>query len=126
MTIITRRLKVTGNKQIEEEFEALFDSGSSRSFLSSESAERICTIDIFDKPEPIILGDGKTTVNAIGSCWFIADLDGCIIRDDAWVLEYCSTDMIIGARTLENYNIKLDFENDTVDLSSCKSMNILV
>jgi hypothetical protein len=132
MGYIREKLKIKGNKGTEE-MDVLFDSGSKRTFIIKEQAEKICDIQYYDEFKPITLADGITEIKDVGYCAFETTVDGKSIEDLMDVLEVPKTeknaDMYIGAPTLQKFKLKLRFSNDEggdyVDTSEYDSASYL-
>ncbi|GAG59403.1 unnamed protein product [marine sediment metagenome] len=124
MGLIKEKLLIKGDKA-SKDLTVLFDSGASMSVIHKDLAEGLCTINYFDKPKAMELADGVTTVKAIGTCAFVAGIEGCDIDDDMRVVEKLGSEMIIGASTLQKHKIKMVFDEDEkknkLDLSECKT-----
>lgn len=126
------KLKIKGKKG-ESDVMVKIDSGARRTFVRKDVAEKICTIDLFDNPDNIKLGDGKTVVQAIGACNFVTEIDGKEIKDRMDVLDMKGgEEMYLGALTLEAFNLNLKFrvgkkgENESfIDMSEYEPPNIL-
>jgi len=123
MGLIKKTLKIDGSIA-SKEMEVLFDSRAGMSVIRKDIAEEICNIHYYDNPIPMILADGKTKINAIGSCNFGTEINKCLIEDTARVVDELNNNMIIGARTLQIYNLNLRFtkkksEIDTSEYKIC-------
>ncbi|MEW6681132.1 MAG: retropepsin-like aspartic protease [bacterium] len=113
MGLITKKLKVMGDKG-EREINCLFDSGASWSFIRKDIQEEIITPNPLRQPMFFSLGDGKGRVEAKERAFFYLALPEGTICDDAVVVSSLAEEMIIGAKTLQFYKIKLDFEHDDI------------
>ena len=118
---ITRDLKVWGTRGKQEIKDVLLDGGASISVMRKDLASTLCgdaLMPILDKngdPLPkkkleITLGDGETKLQALGACGFSTVIDGRPVWDEAWVTEKLSSPLIIGARTLQQFKIHLNYE----------------
>lgn len=124
MGAIKKKLRIKGDKD-SKELEVLFDSGAGVSVIRKDLAEGLCTINYFDEPKTMMLADGETTIDSIGTCAFITEIEGCDIDDNMRVVEKLGSEMIIGASTLQKHKIKMIFNEDEkknkLDLSECKT-----
>jgi len=116
---ITKQIEIEGSKG-SKVVEVLFDSGAEDSFIRRDLADEFCDITPPRRPAEFTLGDGETIVMPMGLCALTAELEECGIGWTAWVVEHLSREVIIGADVLQKYNIKLDFQHHTIDLSQCR------
>jgi len=119
MGCITKQLEIEGSKG-SKVVEVLFDSGAEDSFIRRDCAECLSDITTPRRPAEFTLGDGETVVMPTGLCALTADLEECGIGWIAWVVDHLSREVIIGADVLQKYNIKLDFQHHTIDVSHCR------
>jgi hypothetical protein len=131
MAFIREKLLVKGNRG-SEELDVLFDSGAKRTSILRENAERLCDILYYEIPRKVTLADGKTTVNAIGTCAFETSIDEKPIEDVMEVLDIPkgnNAEMLIRASTLQRFKLKLRFSEeiggDYVDTSEYDSASYL-
>ncbi len=116
MSVLYKRLKIEGNKS-EATVNVLFDSGASHSFIREDIAERIGDIIIFKKTK--FRTAGKTNpiyVNKRAIINFY--IDSAFFSDEFWVTGDIEDDMIIGAKTLQSYRFKIDFEKEEISYPS--------
>jgi len=111
--IIQKRVKLVGSKGTRE-VEALFDSGATYSCIRPDIAREI---DIsIPLPEPMVFGSAKngdflTANEAVRLNFFLKD---CRFSDEFMLIPDLSEELIIGAKTLQAWRMKLDFEADDV------------
>ena len=113
MAVIEKRIKLRGSKG-EAEVLAIFDSGSTYSCIKPELAEKLEIV--LPLPEPIVLGTAKEgealkAENRVSLNFYI---DGYRFSDEFMLIPGLSEDTIIGAKTLQAWRLKLDFEHDKV------------
>ena len=118
---IERRIMVKGDKG-SATVTALFDSGSAKTFIRQDVADRLCTIQFHDMPIKITLADGHTTVNEIGLCVIKMEIEDHILDDVFHVLDINDgKDLFIGVQTLQKFNLHLFFgkspKDDSIDFS---------
>ncbi|MEW6536905.1 MAG: retropepsin-like aspartic protease [Candidatus Auribacterota bacterium] len=115
MGLILKRLIVTGDKG-KMETEVLFDTGARRSVIRKDIAEKLATL--INAPEPLKfrLADGKTglTTSIVADIWIV--IGDKAITDQFPVLNELSREIIVGANTLQNWEIKLDPQNESVNV----------
>jgi len=113
MAIIEKPVELRGSKGRQEVL-ALFDSGSTYSCIQPQLARALATVDPL--PEPMEFGtakDGQTLVaQERVSLNFI--LKGYRFSDEFMLIEGLSEPVIIGAKTLQGWRMKLDFESEEV------------
>lgn len=111
--IIEQAIRVVGSKG-EKELTAMFDSGSTYSFIRKDIAGELGMVDKL--PEPITLGtadkDNSIEVKERISADF--HLNGYRFTDELMVSDRISEECIIGTGTMQKWHFKLDFENDKI------------
>jgi hypothetical protein len=113
MGLIIKKLEVIGDKN-KINADVLFDSGARRSVIRKDIAEKITTIVKFPVPFKFCLADGKTQVETNLVADVMVRVDGRIIFDQFPVLNRLSREIIIGANTLQSWEILLDAKNETI------------
>jgi hypothetical protein len=113
MGVIINKVKLVGSKG-EKKTDALFDRGASFSFIKKELAQKLGLVDKL--PEPLKFGTAREgdkieVKEAVRLDFYI---DGIRLSDEFLVGEELSEDVIIGAKTLQAWRLKLDFEEDRV------------
>ena len=91
----------------EVEVKALFDTGASFTVVRRSLAEKIGNILPTDVKE-VTLADGETKLKVIGYIPISTSIERTPIDDVAYVIERLAEELIIGARVMEFYDIKLD------------------
>ncbi|MEW6041962.1 MAG: retropepsin-like aspartic protease [Elusimicrobiota bacterium] len=113
MAIIQKEIELAGSKGKIKEI-ALFDSGATYSCIRKELAEKLEII--VSLPEPIELGTAKEGEKLKANERISIDfhLNGYRFSDEFIVIPDLAERVIIGAKTLQAWRLKLDFENDEV------------
>lgn len=113
MAIIEKELRLVGSKG-EREVKAIFDSGASYSCIAPDLARELGMVEVL--PEPMEFGTAE------GERWLIAKerislnfyIDGYRFSDEFMLIPNLSEPVLIGAKTLQAWRLKLDFETDEV------------
>lgn len=113
MGLIVKRLEIFGDKG-SSEAEVLFNPGARRSVIRKDVAEKISTLIPLPKTARFYLADGKTEVTTNFVVNVSITIGDRIIFDQFPVLENLSREVIIGANTLQSWEIKLDLKNESV------------
>ncbi|MBI4669566.1 MAG: retroviral-like aspartic protease [Elusimicrobia bacterium] len=113
MAIIQKEIELAGSKSKRKEV-ALFDSGATYSCIEKGVAEELGGI--VSMLEPLKLGTAKEgeAVEAKGRIPLDFYFNGYRFSDEFMVIPGLSEKVIIGAKTLQSWRFKLDFENDEV------------
>ncbi len=113
MAVIEKKIELRGSKGKSEE-NALFDSGATYSCIQQELAEKLEIITPL--PEPMEFGTAekghKLKVTKCIRLNFY--MNGDRFSDEFMVVDGLSDRVIIGAKTLQSWRMKLDFEHDEV------------
>ena len=113
MAVIEKELRLAGSKG-ERKVKAIFDSGSTYSCIEPELAEELATVEPL--PEPMDFGtaeqERKLTARERVSLNFY--LDGYRFSDEFMLIPHLSEAVLIGAKTLQAWRLKLNFETDEV------------
>ena len=113
MAVIEKEIRLAGSRG-EKELIALFDSGSTYSCIKPGLAEILGRPEPL--PEPMEFGTAKeeervTAKEAVRLNFYI---DGYRFSDEFMIIPNLSEEVIIGAKTLQAWRMKLDFEHDEV------------
>lgn len=109
---VYRRLGIRGSKAVVEG-NALFDTGASFTVIRRSIAERVGSI-LTTGLREFTLADGKTKLKVEGYVPISTILEGSPIDDIAYVVEDLAEELIIGAKVMEFYDIKVDPANNRV------------
>jgi hypothetical protein len=126
MSVITKTLEVAGDKG-ESKIKALFDTGSSVSFIKKSVIDKLGSVIRLIKPEAFTLGNSSSLIVTEGTILQI-NINGNSLTDIVYVTEKIPDDLIIGASTMQKFKLKLDLEKDEViiDPEVMKRKNYLV
>jgi len=113
MAMIEKELEFKGSKSAKKIY-ALFDSSATYSCIRSELAKELEILIPLTTTMEFSTTDDKTTLKA----HYITRLDFYInddrFSDEFIVTDRLSSDVIIGAKTLQAWRMKLDFEHDAI------------
>jgi len=113
MAIIEKPIKLRGSKG-EENIVALFDSGSTYSCIQPQLAKKLGRTDPLPEPKSFGTAEKRRKVIATEAIRLDFELNGYTLSDEFMVIPGLSSSVIIGAKTLQAWRMKLDFENDEV------------
>ncbi|MEW6481746.1 MAG: hypothetical protein AB1397_01900 [bacterium] len=113
MGLITKKLKVMGDKG-EREVNCLFDTGASDSFIRRDIQEEIATPSLLREPKVFSLGDGKGRLEVDKIAFLDILLPEGKIFDHFAIAPSLQEEIIIGARTMQIYRIKLNLEQEDI------------
>ncbi len=113
MGVIVNRIKLVGSKG-EKKADALYDTGASLSFISKSMASKLGQIEKLPSPLSFETAkEGETiTVNERVTLDFY--IEGIRLSDEFFISDTLSEEVIIGAKTMQAWRLKLDFEQDRV------------
>ncbi|MBC8526402.1 MAG: retroviral-like aspartic protease [Candidatus Cloacimonetes bacterium] len=98
----------------EARITALFDSGSTYSCIRPENAQKIANIEKILHPFKIETASKGHFIEVKHAVRLDFYINGSHFSDEFIVVPNLSSDVIIGAKTLQSWRLKLDFENDEV------------
>jgi hypothetical protein len=113
MGVIVDKIKLKGLKG-EKKVDALYDSGASFSFITRKTAEKLGSIEKLPDPmefETAREGDKISVKERITLDFYI---EGIRLSDEFFIIEDLSEEVIIGAKTMQAWRLKLDFDQDRV------------
>lgn len=113
MGVIINRIKLVGSKG-EKKVDALYDTGASLSFISKTMASKLANIEKLPSPlsfETAIEGETVTVTERVTLDFYI---EGIRLSDEFFISDTLTEDVIIGAKTMQAWRLKLDFEQDRV------------
>ena len=113
MGLVRKRLKLIGSKG-EAEVEALFDTGASYSCIRPELAERLAHVEPLRRPKELGTADENTTVRVTARVALDFELDGVVLSDEFMVVPNLRREVIIGAKTMQAWRIKVDMEKEQI------------
>ena len=111
--IIKKELLFEGSKG-ELKLLAMFDSGATYSCITPEKAEQIALLEPIRHPFKVQTASKGHFIeinNAVRLDFYINDSH---FSDEFIIVPNLSEDVIIGAKTLQSWRIKLDFEHDDI------------
>lgn len=113
MAVIIKTIRLKGSKG-EIEREAIFDSGSTYSCIHPELAESLEIVTPL--PEPMEFSTAKEGEKVAADARVILNfyVGDYRFSDEFMVIEGLSNGVIIGAKTLQAWRLKLDFEKDEI------------
>ncbi len=113
MAVIQKDIELVGSRG-KKKVLALFDSGASYSCINPELARQLEHVNAL--PEPKIFGTAKDGEQLSATERTSLDflLEGYRFSDEFMLIPELSEQVIIGAKTLQAWRMKLDFENDEV------------
>jgi len=113
MAIIEKELRLVGSKG-EREVKAIFDSGVSYSCIAPELARELGRVEAL--PEPMEFGTAKEgeSLSAKEAIRLNFYLEGYRFSDEFMLIPNLSEPVLIGAKTLQAWRLKLNFETDEV------------
>jgi len=113
MAVIIKKIRLEGSKG-EVEKEAIFDSGSTYSCIHPELARSLGIVDPLPKPMEFGTAEEGRKVTAKGAVRLNFYIGDYRFSDEFMVIEGLSNGVIIGAKTLQGWRLKLDFEKDEI------------
>jgi len=113
VAIIQKEIRLVGSKG-EEKVIAIFDSGASYSCIQPELAKELGMVEPL--PEPMDFGTAKEgeSLSANEAIRLNFHLNGYRFSDEFMLIPNLSEPVIIGAKTLQAWRMKLNFETDEV------------
>jgi len=113
MAIIEKELRLVGSKG-EREVKAIFDSGASYSCIAPDLARELGMVEPL--PEPMDFGTAKEgeSLSAKEAIRLNFYIDGYRFSDEFMLIPNLSEPVLIGAKTLQAWRLKLNFETDEV------------
>ena len=113
MAVIQKRIRLAGSKGSQDEV-AIFDSGATYSCIQPELARKLGTVEPLPEPMDFGTAEGGRTLRAEQAVRLNFYLDGYRFSDEFMLIPGLSEPVIIGAKTLQAWRLKLDFEADEV------------
>jgi len=113
MAIIEKEIKLVGSKG-EHVLVGLFDSGATYSCLDRDLAKGLGVLEPLPSPLSLETAEAGRTVQVKEAVRLDFHLDGYRFSDEFMVIPDLSSQLIIGAATMQKWRFKLDFEADEV------------
>ena len=113
MAIIERKIRLEGPLGVKE-VTALFDSGASFSCISPELARELVQPTLLNIPMQISTADKNNFMEMHEVAVLAFLINGLRLYTDFFLVPDLSEEVIIGASTLQQWRIKLDFEKEEV------------
>ncbi len=115
MSLLFRPMILSGS-QGEQEVDAFFDSGASYSCIEKKTAEKIARLDPLTTPIEFETADKGSVVSAhyrIAVDFYFLDTPRRF-TDELFVIDGLAEELIVGATTMQKWQIRLDFDNEEV------------
>ncbi|MFQ6114744.1 MAG: retropepsin-like aspartic protease [bacterium] len=113
MAVIEKQIMLKGSKG-EAEVLALFDSGATYSCIQADLAKKPGNLEPFPKGIEFETAEDGRKVKATSHISLFFYLNDDRFSDEFMVFEELSEKVIIGAKTLQSWRMKLDFEHDEI------------
>ncbi len=113
MAVIEKKIKLVGSKG-EKEVLALFDSGATYSCIHPELAEQLEVLIPLPRGFEFETAEKGKKLKAKSHVSLIFYMNGDRFSDEFMVIEGLSDQLIIGAKTLQSWRMKLDFKQEEV------------
>jgi hypothetical protein len=124
MVKVERRVRVHRDGRVLEAL-ALFDTGSRRSYLSKEFAERV-GYEPYKEPKKVPLAVKGKFANVIGRTTVFLEVEGYVLPEEeaVGVIEDLAVDAIIGLNIMESYGIYI--ENDEIKFKHIPPTSMII
>jgi len=113
MSVLYQRIKLSGSKD-EFETEALFDGGATYSVIRKDIAEKLENITKMRIPLKFRTAKEGAELTATEKVVLDFYIDNTRFSDEFIVIENLDEEVIIGAKTMQSWRFKLDYENERV------------
>jgi len=113
MAVIEKEIKLVGSKG-EHELAGLFDSGATYSCIDQDLAKELEILIPLPIPISLETAEKGKAVKVKEAVRLDFHLDGYRFSDEFMVIPDLSSQLIIGAATMQKWRFKLDFEADEV------------
>ncbi len=113
MAVIEKEIGLVGSKG-EHELVGLFDSGATYSCIDRDLAKKLGPLDPLPVPLSLETAEAGRTMEVKERASLDFHLDGYRFSDEFMVIPDLSSQLIIGAKTMQAWRFKLDFEADEV------------
>ncbi len=113
MSVLRENIRLEGSKGAADA-EATFDSGAAYSCIRPELARGLAVLEPLPRPLTFNMAQEGHTVEVAACVRLDFYLNGRRFSDEFMVVENLKRPVIIGAKTLQAWRMKLDFENEEV------------
>ena len=113
MAIIRKEIELVGSKSKRKEI-ALFDSGATYSCIRKEIAQELEIILPLTRPLKLITAQERNYIEVKERVVLDFYISGYRFSDEFLIIENLSEKVIIGAKTLQAWRLKLDFEKEDI------------
>jgi len=113
MSVLYQRIKLSGSKD-EFETEALFDGGATYSVIRKDIAEKLENLTKMRIPLKFRTAKEGAELTATEKVVLDFYIDNTRFSDEFIVIENLDEEVIIGAKTMQSWRFKLDYENERV------------
>jgi len=124
MGLVRKNLLVMGDKA-EKEIDVLFNSGAIASFIKEDIANSLATFINLPVPKEFKLADNESKIKIKNIVHLDFKINGFTLWDEIFVAKTLPVDMIIGAKTMQAWKIKLDFEKENIIINP-KAVELLL
>ena len=113
MSVLYHRIKLSGSKD-EFETEALFDGGATYSVIRKDIVEKLENLTKMRIPLKFRTAKEGAELTATEKVVLDFYIDNTRFSDEFIVIENLDEEVIIGAKTMQSWRFKLDYENERV------------
>jgi len=113
MAVIEKMVRLVGSKG-ERELLGLFDSGATYSCIDRNLAEELGLLDSLPSSLSLETAEAGRTVEVKEAVRLDFHLNGYRFSDEFMVIPDLSSQLIIGAATMQKWRFRLDFETEEV------------
>ena len=113
MAVIQKQIRLAGSLGSRDEI-ALFDSGSTYSCIHPDLARQLGHVETTSEPLTFTTAKDGETLRAEEVVRLDFYLSGYRFSDEFMLIPDLSERVLIGAKTLQAWRMKLDFENDDI------------
>jgi hypothetical protein len=113
MAIIRKEIELVGSKSRRKEI-ALFDSGATYSCIRKEIAQELEIILPLTRPLKLITAQERNYIEVKERVVLDFYISGYRFSDEFLIIENLSEKVIIGAKTMQAWRLKLDFEKEDI------------
>lgn len=113
MTVVQKRIKLVGAKG-EKGVDGVFDSGSTYSCIRPELARKLETVLRLPEPMEFSTAEKERKLTATECVRLNFHFNDLRFSDEFMLIPQLSEPVVIGAKTLQAWRMKLDFEHEEV------------